>query len=88
MNLLGGGWEAGIVLTGTEVKSPPRAAGRRWRRPSPNIRDGEAWLNGLEISIYDQGRAGANHEPVRTRAKLLLPPAGRSTPSTARSAKK
>ena len=32
--------------------------------------DGEAWLNGLEISIYDQG-GRANHEPVRPR-KLLL----------------
>ena len=35
-----------------------------------DIRDGEAWLNGLEISIYDQG-GRANHEPVRAR-KLLL----------------
>ena len=35
-----------------------------------DIRDGEAWLNGLEISTYDQGNR-ANHEPMRPR-KLLL----------------
>ena len=35
-----------------------------------DIRDGEAWLQGLEIAIYDQGNR-ANHEPVRAR-KLLL----------------
>ena len=35
-----------------------------------DIRDGEAWLNGLEISTYDQGNR-ANHEPMRAR-KLLL----------------
>jgi len=34
------------------------------------VRDGEAWLYGLEIATYDQGNR-ANHEPVRPR-KLLL----------------
>jgi SsrA-binding protein len=35
-----------------------------------DVRDGEAWLHGLEISIYDQG-GRENHEPTRPR-KLLL----------------
>jgi SsrA-binding protein len=34
------------------------------------VRDGEAWLVGLEIAVYDQGNR-ANHEPTRPR-KLLL----------------
>jgi SsrA-binding protein len=58
-------FEAGLVLTGTEVKSL-----REGRATLADIRDGEAWLNGLEISTYDQGNR-ANHEPMRAR-KLLL----------------
>ena len=37
---------------------------------SGDIREGEAWLQGAEIAIYDQGNR-ANHEPTRPR-KLLL----------------
>ena len=62
-------FEAGLVLTGTEVKSlrAGRATlGQAWA----DIRDGEAWLQGAEIAVYDQGNR-ANHEPVRPR-KLLL----------------
>ena len=62
-------FEAGIVLTGTEVKSL-RDGRTTMAQAFADIRDGEAWLNGLEISIYDQG-GSANHEPVRPR-KLLL----------------
>jgi SsrA-binding protein len=61
--------EAGIVLTGTEVKSlrDGRATlGQAWA----DIRDGEAWLQGAEIATYAQGNV-ANHEPTRPR-KLLL----------------
>jgi SsrA-binding protein len=61
--------EAGIVLTGTEVKSL-RDGRTTMAQAFADIRDGEAWLNGLEISIYDQG-GRANHAPVRPR-KLLL----------------
>ncbi len=61
--------EAGIALTGTEVKSL-RAGRTVMGQAYADIRDGEAWLNGLEISIYDQGNR-ANHEPNRAR-KLLL----------------
>src|SRR6476620_5275825 len=61
--------EAGLVLTGTEVKSlrDGRAVlGQAWA----DIRDGEAWLNGAEIATYDHGNV-ANHDPTRPR-KLLL----------------
>ena len=62
-------FEAGLVLTGTEVKS------LRQRRASlaqafADVRDGEVWLVGAEISTYEQGNI-ANHEPSRDR-KLLL----------------
>jgi len=62
-------YEAGLVLTGTEVKS--LRAGR------VNLRDGyvrleghEAWLENVHISSYAQG-GYVNHEPLRSR-KLLL----------------
>ena len=61
--------EAGLVLTGTEVKSL-RAGRTTMAQAYADIREGEAWLNGLEISVYEQGNR-ANHEPVRAR-KLLL----------------
>jgi SsrA-binding protein len=61
--------EAGVVLTGTEVKSL-RQGRTVMGQAYADIREGEAWLNGLEISTYDQGNR-ANHEPVRPR-KLLL----------------
>jgi SsrA-binding protein len=62
-------FEAGIALTGTEVKSL-RAGRTTMGQAYADIRDGEAWLNGLEIAVYEQGNR-ANHEPVRAR-KLLL----------------
>jgi len=62
-------FEAGIVLTGTEVKSL-REGRTTMAQAYADVRDGEAWLHGLEISIYDQG-GRENHEPVRPR-KLLL----------------
>ena len=61
--------EAGIVLTGTEVKSV--------RNGRTNLRDGfvridgnEAWLENVHISPYEQANL-MNHEPMRPR-KLLL----------------
>ena len=61
--------EAGIVLTGPEVKS--LRAGRATLGPAyAEVRDGEAWLLGAEIAVYEQGTR-ANHEPTRPR-KLLL----------------
>ena len=62
-------FEAGLVLTGTEVKSL-RSGRATLAHAYAEVRDGEAWLVGLEISVYDQGNR-ANHEPMRAR-KLLL----------------
>jgi SsrA-binding protein len=62
-------YEAGVALTGTEVKSV--MAGRIQLKESyVAVRDGEAWLFNAHISPYSHGNR-ENHEPVRTR-KLLL----------------
>jgi SsrA-binding protein len=61
--------EAGLVLTGTEVKSL-RDGRANLRRAYGDIRDGELWLVGAHISAYEQGSIG-QHEPDRDR-KLLL----------------
>jgi SsrA-binding protein len=61
--------EAGLVLTGTEVKSL-RAGRALLGQAYADVRDGEAWLHGAEIAVYDQGNR-ANHDPTRAR-KLLL----------------
>jgi SsrA-binding protein len=62
-------FEAGLVLTGTEIKSA--------RESRVNLKDaygivkaGEVWLLNCHISPYSHGNY-ANHEPLRTR-KLLL----------------
>src|SRR5919199_160955 len=61
--------EAGLVLTGTEVKSL-REGRASLRQAYADVRNGEVWLVGANISPYDQGNI-ANHEPERDR-KLLL----------------
>jgi len=61
--------EAGIVLTGTEVKSL-RDGRASLQQAYADLRDGEAWLVGAHISVYEQGNI-ANHDPDRDR-KLLL----------------
>jgi SsrA-binding protein len=62
-------YEAGIVLTGTEVKSV--MGGRVQLKESyVAVRDGEAWLLNAHISPYSHGNRN-NHDPLRTR-KLLL----------------
>ncbi|HEY0545698.1 MAG TPA: SsrA-binding protein SmpB, partial [Pyrinomonadaceae bacterium] len=62
-------YEAGVALTGTEVKSV--MAGRIQLKDSyVAVREGEAWLFNAHISPYSHGNR-ANHEPMRTR-KLLL----------------
>lgn len=62
-------YEAGIVLTGTEVKSL-RAGRASLVDAFASVEDGEVWLRGVHIPVYDQG-SWTNHEPRRTR-KLLL----------------
>lgn len=61
--------EAGLVLSGTEVKSL-REGRATLGRAYADIRDGEAWLVGAHIAAYESaGYAG--HDPDRDR-KLLL----------------
>ena len=62
-------YEAGIVLTGTEVKS--LRAGRASLIDSyAAVKDGEVWLHGVHIPEYTEGTWN-NHTPRRVR-KLLL----------------
>jgi SsrA-binding protein len=62
-------YEAGVALTGTEVKSV--MGGRIQLKDSyVAVREGEAWLFNAHISPYSHGNR-ENHDPVRTR-KLLL----------------
>jgi len=61
--------EAGIVLTGTEIKSI-RAGRVNLAEAYARIEHGEAWLIGAHVAPYEQGNRN-NHEPTRTR-KLLL----------------
>jgi SsrA-binding protein len=61
--------EAGLVLTGTEVKSL-RAGRATLTEGFGQITNHEAWLHGVHIPQYTQG-TWTNHEPRRTR-KLLL----------------
>jgi SsrA-binding protein len=61
--------EAGLVLTGTEVKSL-REGHASLQRAFADVRDGELWLVGAHIPEYAQGNI-ANHDPDRDR-KLLL----------------
>ena len=61
--------EAGIVLTGTEIKSI-RAHKVNIAEAYARVEKGEAWLIGAHIAEYAQGNRN-NHEPTRTR-KLLI----------------
>ena len=62
-------YEAGIVLTGTEIKSV-RAAKITLKDGFAQVKNGEVWLNNVHITPYDQGNIW-NQDPDRTR-KLLL----------------
>lgn len=62
-------YEAGMVLTGTEIKSV-RNARVQLKDSYVSIRDGEAWIRNMHISPFEQGNR-FNHDPLRER-KLLL----------------
>jgi SsrA-binding protein len=62
-------FEAGIVLTGTEIKSI-RNGKVNLADAFARIERGEAWLIGAHIAPFEQGNRN-NHEPKRER-KLLL----------------
>ncbi|MDR0846946.1 MAG: SsrA-binding protein SmpB [Lactobacillales bacterium] len=61
--------EAGVVLTGTEIKSI-RAKRVNLRDGFVKLKGGEVFLWNVHISPYEQGNI-FNHEPTRTR-KLLM----------------
>lgn len=61
-------YEAGLVLTGTEVKSL-RAGRATLTEAFATVDDGEVWLRGAHIPEYSHGKD--NHLPRRNR-KLLL----------------
>ncbi len=61
--------EAGLALTGTEVKSI-REGKVNLRDSYARIKDGEVWLHNSHVATYDQGNR-YNHETNRVR-KLLL----------------
>ncbi len=62
-------FEAGVVLTGTEVKSV-RAGHTNLKDSYGLVKDGELWLLNAHIGAYEHGNI-FNHAPLRTR-KLLV----------------
>ena len=62
-------FEAGMVLTGTEIKSV-RLNRVDLKRAFARVQQGEVWLYDAHIAQYEQGNR-ENHEPERPR-KLLL----------------
>ena len=62
-------FEAGVVLTGTEVKSI-RAGRANLKDAYGLVKDGELWLLNAHIGHYEHGNI-FNHAPLRTR-KLLV----------------
>ena len=62
-------WEAGIALTGTEVKSL-RTGQAQMKDAYAAVNDGEVWLHNMHIPPYGPA-SRENHEPERPR-KLLL----------------
>ncbi len=61
--------EAGIILTGTEIKSI-RTGSANLKDSYANIKNGEAYIYGMHISPYENGNI-FNKDPLRDR-KLLL----------------
>jgi SsrA-binding protein len=62
-------YEAGLVLSGTEVKSI-RQGRVNLKDSFSYIKDGEVFVSGMHVSPYEQGNI-ANKDPLRVR-KLLL----------------
>ncbi|HEX6122423.1 MAG TPA: SsrA-binding protein SmpB [Ktedonobacterales bacterium] len=61
--------EAGVALTGTEVKSA-RAGHVTLRGAYARIKDDQVWLEGAHIAEYEHG-TWTNHDPLRPRRLLL-----------------
>jgi SsrA-binding protein len=62
--------EAGVALTGAEVKSL-RGGHGSLAEAFARVRGGEVWLEGMHIPPYEQAADKKTHDPTRTR-KLLL----------------
>jgi SsrA-binding protein len=62
-------FEAGLALTGSEVKSL-RQGGGSIAEAHARIKGGEVWLEGMNIIVYNEASYN-NHDPLRSR-KLLL----------------
>jgi SsrA-binding protein len=63
-------YEAGMVLTGTEIKSL-RKGKANLNDSFATIRNGEAFIHNMHISPYEQGNRANPSDPRRAR-KLLL----------------
>ena len=63
-------FEAGIVLTGAEVKSL-RGGHGSLTEAFARVRNGEIWIEGFHIPPYEQAMDKSRTDPIRTR-KLLL----------------
>ncbi len=61
--------EAGLVLTGTEIKSL-RAGRGNLRDSYARVDNGEIWVHNMHISPFEQGNR-ANVDPLRIRKALL-----------------
>lgn len=66
---IGETFEAGLELTGTEIKSV-RASQINIADGFVQVRDGQAWLENVHINPFAQGNR-FNHEPLRSRRLLL-----------------
>lgn len=63
-------FEAGLALTGTEIKSIRRGK-VQFKDSYISIKEGEAWIKEMHIAAYEQSGAYFNHDETRMR-KLLL----------------
>ena len=62
-------FEAGLSLQGTEVKSI-KAGQVSIKEAYVSIKDGEAWMEGMHVTPYKQGRL-QDQDPLRPRRLLL-----------------
>src|SRR4051812_49867642 len=66
-------FEAGLVLTGTEVKSL-RQNGASLQQAYAEVRGGEAWLVAVHLAPYEQASGARGHPTPRPRQLLPPPP--------------
>ena len=66
-------YEAGIVLSGTEIKSI-RSGRANIGDAFATIRNGEAFLHNMHVSPFEQGNRNNPADPTRTRKLLLKRP--------------